>query len=293
MEKEKRLEINRVHERLLQESEERIAEGQQLLLQQINQKEQEFLMMKEKANESERELTGVTKERDRLLNEVQILTETRKIMDNERTPIEEPKIGKTIRRVVQEEPLFAASDVDEVEGLPPGADFEETTSSERPELVKKVQQMEQIIHEKNKNEVELNKQLNDLKKELKHARESSKKDLDNKVQRERTLESSKEQLEMQLSALERDSYDSIHELTILQERLQEKERGVEELREEKNNLLLMLKENNEVASREKESLLNSCKKQDAMIKVLGYLFYFSILCILFDVFLRFQICAMY
>jgi hypothetical protein len=269
MEEEKRREINRVHEKLLKESEERIAEGQQILLQQINHKEHEYLMLREKANELERESTGITKERDRLLHEVQILTETRKLMDKERTLVEEPVIGRTIRQVVQEEPLLAASTVDQVEGLPPGAGFDNVpSSSDRQELLKKLQQMEEIIHDKNKIEVQLNKQLSETKKELKQLRESSKKDLQNKENRERTLESNKEQLEIQLSALERDSYDSINELTILQERLQEKERVVGELREEKNNLLSLLKENNDVASREKESLLNRSKKQDNIVKVL-------------------------
>lgn len=258
-----RLEINRVRDMLLQESEERIAENQRILLQQINLQEQELNSEKQKACSLEGELTGVTKDRDRLLHEVQVLTETRHAVDKERIPVNEPVIGKTIRQVVQEEPILAASSVDQVEGLPPG--FEPTQYN--TELPLKIQQMEDIIHEKSTNEMKLNQQLSEIRKELDKERKNAQQNLKEKENRERTLETNKERLEMQLSALERDSYDSVQELGMMQERLQEKERVVEELKEEKSKLLSLLKENNDVFSREKDTIVSRSKQQELIIKV--------------------------
>lgn len=133
--------------------------------------------------------------------------------------------------------------------------------------MKKLQQMEDIIHQKNAIEIQLNQQLKEMKEELQNERQTFASELIERENRERFLESTKEQLEQQLTAVDRENYESLQELSLMQERLQEKMRTELELKEEKNKLLAVIRENNAELEKEKEALEQRLKQQEEVVEV--------------------------
>lgn len=88
------------------------------------------------------------------------------------------------------------------------------------ELYSKIQQMEEIISQKNTIEVKLNQQLREMKDELQKERKTFAAELIERETRQQELEASKEELEIQLNALDRENFDSVQQFTMLEERLQ-------------------------------------------------------------------------
>ena len=65
-------------------------------------------------------------------------------------------------------------------------------------------------------ELKLSQQLQETKKELEKERESFRAELNERETRERALEANKRQLETQLTAVDRENYESLEELSLLQ-----------------------------------------------------------------------------
>lgn len=65
-------------------------------------------------------------------------------------------------------------------------------------------------------ELKLSQQLQETKKELEKERESFRAELNERETRERALEANKRQLEIQLTAVDRENYESLEELSLLQ-----------------------------------------------------------------------------
>ena len=105
--------------------------------------------------------------------------------------------------------------------------------SKQSDLTTKLNQMQELVRQKNMVEVKLSQQLQETKKELDKERENYRAEMQEREARERALELSKRQLEEQLTAMDRENYESLQELNLLQERLQERIRVEGELREEK------------------------------------------------------------
>ena len=76
--------------------------------------------------------------------------------------------------------------------------------------------MQELVRQKNKVELKLSQQLQETKKELEKERESFRAELSERETRERALEVSKRQLETQLTAVDRENYESLEELSLLQ-----------------------------------------------------------------------------
>ena len=107
---EKEMEISRLKKQLLQESEERIASTQEALLYKITKEEEENLRLRNKLSSLDKDLSEVTGERDRLLNEIQVLTDTHRVLEQRMAP------GSA--QVVHEEPLLVQESVEALEVLP-------------------------------------------------------------------------------------------------------------------------------------------------------------------------------
>ena len=127
--------------------------------------------------------------------------------------------------------------------------------------------MQELVRQKNKVEVKLNQQLQDTKKELEKERETYRAELNEREARERALEVSKRQLEAQLTAVDRENYESLQELALLQERLQERIRVESELREEKNKLLNVIKEKEDELAKERSELTDRLQQHEQVIEV--------------------------
>ena len=80
--------------------------------------------------------------------------------------------------------------------------------------------MEEIVNQKNIIETRLNQQLQEMKEELQKERQTFASELIERETRQQELEASKEELEIQLNALDRDNFDSVQQFVMLQERLQ-------------------------------------------------------------------------
>ena len=120
---DKEREISRVKKQLLQESEERIASAQEALLYKMSKEEEENMRLRKKLASLNGDLSEVTSERDRLLNEIQVLTDTHRVLEQRMVPAE-PSLGPVLSQVVQEEPLLMQESADTLEVLP-GAGFSE------------------------------------------------------------------------------------------------------------------------------------------------------------------------
>ena len=120
---EKEREISQLKKQLLQESEERIASAQEALLYKMAKEEEENMRLKNKLASLNEDLSEVTSERDRLLNEIQVLTDTHRVLEQRMVPVE-PSLSPVLSQVVHEEPLLMKESVDTLEVLP-GAGFSE------------------------------------------------------------------------------------------------------------------------------------------------------------------------
>ena len=127
--------------------------------------------------------------------------------------------------------------------------------------------MQELGRQKNKVELKLSQQLQDIKKELEKERETFRVELNERESRERALEVSKRQLETQLTEVDRENYESVQELGLLQERLQERIRVEGELREEKSKLLNVIKEKEGELAKERSELTNRLQQHEQVIEV--------------------------
>lgn len=127
--------------------------------------------------------------------------------------------------------------------------------------------MQELVRQKNKVELKLSQQLQDVKKELEKERETFRAELNERESRERALEVSKRQLETQLTEVDRENYESVQELGLLQERLQERIRVEGELREEKSKLLNVIKEKEGELAKERSELTNRLQQHEQVIEV--------------------------
>jgi len=138
--------------------------------------------------------------------------------------------------------------------------------------------MQELVRQKNKVELKLSQQLHDIKKELEKERVTFRAELDERESRERALEVGKRQLETQLTQVDRENYESLQELGLLQERLQERIRVEGELREEKSKLLTVIKEKEGELAKERSELTEKLQQHEQVIEVnlayccLGYKF---------------------
>ena len=123
LKQEKEREISRLKKQFLQESEERIASAQEALLYKVSKEEEENTRLRNKLANKDQEISEVTSERDRLLNEIQVLTDTHRVLEQMTAPLE-PSLSPVSSQVVQEEPLFVQESADTLEVLP-GAGFNE------------------------------------------------------------------------------------------------------------------------------------------------------------------------
>ena len=128
--------------------------------------------------------------------------------------------------------------------------------------------MQELVRQKNKVELKLSQQLQDIKKELEKERETFRAELNERESRERALEVSKRQLETQLTEVDRENYESVQELGLLQERLQERIRVEGELREEKSKLLNVIKEKEGELAKERSELTNRLQQHEQVIEVI-------------------------
>lgn len=120
---EKESEISQLKKQLLQESEERIASAQEALLYKMAKEEEEHKRLRSKLASLNEDLSEVTGERDRLLNEIQVLTDTHRVLEQRMVPVE-PILSPVLSQVVLEEPLLVQESADALEVLP-GAGFSE------------------------------------------------------------------------------------------------------------------------------------------------------------------------
>lgn len=90
------------------------------------------------------------------------------------------------------------------------------TSDQSASLAAKLNQMQEIVRQKNKVELKLSQQLQEAKRALEKERENFIVAMNEREARERALEVSKRQLETQLTAVDRENYESLEELSLLQ-----------------------------------------------------------------------------
>ena len=134
-------------------------------------------------------------------------------------------------------------------------------------MAAKLDQMQELVRQKNKVELKLSQQLQDIKKELEKERETFRAEVNERESRERALEVGKRQLETQLTEVDRENYESLQELGLLQERLQERIRVEGELREEKNKLLSVIKEKEGELAKERSELTDRLQQHEQVIEV--------------------------
>lgn len=103
------------------------------------------------------------------------------------------------------------------------------TSDQSASLAAKLNQMQEIVRQKNKVELKLSQQLQEAKRALEKERENFIVEMNEREARERALEVSKRQLETQLTAVDRENYESLEELSLLQVCVCEKMRRVVEV----------------------------------------------------------------
>ena len=83
-------------------------------------------------------------------------------------------------------------------------------------MITKLNQIHELLQHKNKLDVKLRQELQETKEELEKEKEEFRKELNERETRERSLKDSKEKLETQLTEMEKESYDLLQELTLLQ-----------------------------------------------------------------------------
>lgn len=119
---EKEREISQMKKKLLHESEERIASTQEALLFKIAKEEEENMRLRNKITNLDKELSDVAGERDRLLHEIQVLTDTHRVLEQRMATSPEASISP-----VYEEPLLVRESVDGLEVVPAVGQFSEGT----------------------------------------------------------------------------------------------------------------------------------------------------------------------
>jgi len=119
---EKEREISQMKKKLLHESEERIASTQEALLFKIAKEEEENMRLRNKITNLDKELSDVAGERDRLLHEIQVLTDTYRVLEQRMATSPEASISP-----VYEEPLLVRESVDGLEVVPAVGQFPEGT----------------------------------------------------------------------------------------------------------------------------------------------------------------------
>ena len=119
---EKEREISLMKKKLLHESEERIASTQEALLFKIAKEEEENMRLRNKITNLDKELSDVAGERDRLLHEIQVLTDTHRVLEQRMATSPEASISP-----VYEEPLLVRESVDGLEVVPAVGQFSEGT----------------------------------------------------------------------------------------------------------------------------------------------------------------------
>ena len=119
---EKEREISQIKKKLLHESEERIASTQEALLFKIAKEEEENMRLRNKITNLDKELSDVAGERDRLLHEIQVLTDTHRVLEQRMATSPEASISP-----VYEEPLLVRESVDGLEVVPAVGQFSEGT----------------------------------------------------------------------------------------------------------------------------------------------------------------------
>lgn len=119
---EKEREISQMKKKLLHESEERIASTQEALLFKIAKEEEENMRLRNKITNLDKELSDVAGERDRLLHEIQVLTDTHRVLEQRMATSPEASISP-----VYEEPLLVRESVDGLEVMPAVGQFSEGT----------------------------------------------------------------------------------------------------------------------------------------------------------------------
>ena len=82
------------------------------------------MRLRSKLTELHKDLSEVTTERDRLLNEIQVLTDTHSMLDLRLQAPMESNMSSVSSQVVHEEPLLVRQSVEELEVLP-GTGFAE------------------------------------------------------------------------------------------------------------------------------------------------------------------------
>ena len=83
-------------------------------------------------------------------------------------------------------------------------------------MITKLNQIHELLQHKNKLDVKLRQELQETKVELEKEKERFKRGLNERKTRERYLKDSKEKLETQLIQMEKESYDLLQELSLLQ-----------------------------------------------------------------------------
>ena len=119
---EKEREISQMKKKLLHESEERIASTQEALLFKFAKEEEENMRLRNKITNLDKELSDVAGERDRLLHEIQVLTDTHRVLEQRMATSPEASISP-----VYEEPLLVRESVDGLEVVPAVGQFSEGT----------------------------------------------------------------------------------------------------------------------------------------------------------------------
>ena len=89
-------------------------------------------------------------------------------------------------------------------------------SADHAELASKLNQLQELVRQKNQVELKLSQQLQETKKEMEKEREVFRAEVNERETRERALEISKRQLETQLTEVDRENYESLEELSLLQ-----------------------------------------------------------------------------
>lgn len=120
---EKEREISQIKKKVLHESEERIASTQEALLFKIAKEEEENMRLRNKITNLDKELSDVAGERDRLLHEIQVLTDTHRVLEQRMATPPEASISPEY-----EEPLLVRESVDGLEVVPGIGQFSEGTT---------------------------------------------------------------------------------------------------------------------------------------------------------------------
>ena len=116
LQEEEKIELGELKEHLHSEAKAQIGEVQETLLRQITEAERTNLLLRQKLIKTEEGLSEVTQERDRLAHEVQVLRDTRELLQQQ--PAKAPHEPGLVA-VTQEEAVLAQVNTDQLETLPP------------------------------------------------------------------------------------------------------------------------------------------------------------------------------